>query len=46
MQTVHSSKLPWLQHLGEIRGKNFCGCVCNALLTSFMKILLENFHGS
>ena len=47
MQIVHSGKLLWFQCLAEIRGKTFVVVLfMQYLLTSFMKLSVENFHGS
>ena len=47
MQIVHGGKFSWLQRLVEIHGKTFAVVsFMQYLLTSFMKLLLENFRGS
>ena len=47
MQIMHGVKLLWLQSLVEIRGKTFVVVsFMQYLLTSFMKLSLENFRGS
>ena len=47
MQIIHGEKLSQLQRLVEIRGKTFTVVFfMQCLLTSLMKLLLENFHGS
>ena len=47
MQIVRSGKLLWLQRLVEIHGKIFMVVsFMHSLLTSFMKLSLENFSGS
>ena len=45
MQIVRGGKLLRLQHLVEIRGKTFTVVsFMQYLLTSFMKLLMENFR--
>ena len=47
MQIVHGGILSWLQCPLKFVGKLLWLCsFCNTLLTSFVYILLENFHGN
>ena len=47
MQIIRGGKLSWFQHLVEIHKKIFAVVsFMQYILTTFMKLSLENFHGS